>query len=110
MREKGVHYQDEIIWNQERTYKHLYTNHDINLLYKTCFDSKDRKYDFWEPLRDTFIDKFKVELIGLANAESRTIAETDVCLHIIGNPITEKKMSEDLSGNFEIHDPNHDVH
>ncbi len=104
MREKGVHKKDLVIWDLERTYKKTFTNSDLNILYKTCFPAKDRKYDFWAPLREQFKDKFNVDLIGLADIESRSFTSVEdmdeVCLHITGNPVTEKVMKDE--GNFEF--------
>ena len=103
-REKGVHKKDLVIWDLERTYKKTFTNSDLNILYKTCFPAKDRKYDFWAPLRDQFKDKFNVDLIGLADIESRSYSSVEdkdeVCLHLTGNPVTEKMMKD--KGNFEF--------
>lgn len=116
-RERGVHHKDLMIWNLETTYKSQSINKSLKLLYKTCFDSKDKKYDFWEPLRVKFKERFKIELIGLSDAESRSFyiqdsspfVANEVCLHITGNPVTVKTMTTELT-ELEIHDPNHHVH
>lgn len=110
VKDKGVHRKDLVIWDLERTYKNKLTHKDIQLFYKTCFPAKDRKYDFWEPLREQFKEKFQVELIGLAEAESRSFVSNEVCLHISGNPVTEKVLRTDVKGRFEFTDKNHHVH
>lgn len=118
MREKGVHKKDLVIWDLERTYKTTFTNSDLNILYKTCFPAKDRKYDFWASLRDQFKVKFDTDLIGLSDIESRSYSIKDsspfvpneVCLHITGNPVTEKKMKDGVAGNFEFRDEKHHIH
>lgn len=117
MKEKGVHRKDLIIWDLEKTYKTTSINDSLKLLYKTCFPSKDRKYDFWESLRVKFKEKFGIELIGLSEAESRSfyIQDTspfvpnEVCLHITGNPVTVKPFETEIK-DLEIHDPNHHIH
>lgn len=116
-RERGVHRKDLVIWDLERTYKTKITNDSLKLLYKTCFDSKDRKYDFWEPLRVKFKEQFGIELIGLSQAESRSFyiqdsslfVANEVCLHITGNPVTVKPFTTPMT-ELEIHDPNHHIH
>ena len=118
VKDKGVHRKDLVIWDLERTYKNKLTHKDIQLFYKTCFPAKDRKYDFWEPLRGQFREKFLVELIGLSDAESHSyyvqdsslFVPNEVCLHISGNPVTEKVLRTDVKGRIEFTDKNHHVH
>jgi len=117
MKEKGVHRKDLIIWDMETTYKTKSINDDLKLLYKTCFDAKDKKYDFWEELRLGFKKKFGLELIGLSEAESRSFyiqdsspfVANEVCLHITGNPVTVKPFTTPLT-ELEIHDPHGHIH
>lgn len=110
VKDKGVHRKDLVIWDLERTYKNKLTHNDIQIFYKTCFPAKDRKYDFWEPLREQFREKFLVELIGLSDAESKSFVGNEVCLHISGNPVTEKVLRTDVKGRVEFTDKNHHVH
>lgn len=106
LKDKNVHTKDLIIWDQERTYKTTKVNDLIRIHYKTCFDSKDKKYDFWESLRVQFKKKFQVELIGLSEAESRSFYnENDVCLLISGYPVTVKEFKTDHKGVVEFIDP-----
>ena len=115
--EKGVYRKDLIIWDLERTYKKTHINDSLKILYKTCFDSKNRKYDFWESLRSEFKKKFDIELIGLSTAESRSFyikdssvfVANEVCLHITGNPVTVQVLKTELK-EVEFHDPKHHVH
>ena len=66
---------------------------------------------------ERFKAQFGEELIGLADAESRSFyiqdsslfVANEVCLHISGYPVTVKPFLTTLR-QVEIHDPNHHIH
>lgn len=80
--------------------EYFFQNKEVKIVFKTCrnlSDSGEKAQDF---LKQSFLEKYGIDLVGLSNltiestyiADSSIFLSDEVCETLSGNPITKSKL------------------